>query len=279
MSIGPDSATGEQRLQLQAADGASAEVHLHGAHVTRWTPAGGKEALFLSDRSEFRDGAAIRGGVPVIFPQFASEGPLPKHGFARTRRWTLVEQRADAVRLRLQASSETLALWPHPFSLELQIAVGGDSLQLGLTVLNDGPQPFAFTAALHTYLLVSDIGSVSILGLQGLRYRDSAAQKDGLDAQQKLLRIQGEVDRIYFDAPPELELYGDRPLLHIAQSGFADTVIWNPGPEKGAALKDMEPDAWRRMLCVEAAAIGKPLQLAPGCSWSGSQTLRALAGA
>ena len=68
---------GLEKVVLRSRDGALAEVYLHGAHVTSWRPAGTREErLFLSERSEFRGGAAIRGGIPVIFPQFAAEGPL-----------------------------------------------------------------------------------------------------------------------------------------------------------------------------------------------------------
>ena len=84
-------------LTLRADDGATAEVHRHGAHVTSWRPMGeADDRLYLSARSEFSGAAAIRGGVPVIFPQFAAEGPLPKHGFARTTTWTLRDNRHDA---------------------------------------------------------------------------------------------------------------------------------------------------------------------------------------
>src|SRR5258705_11634652 len=77
-------------VKLRAADGATADVYLHGAHVTSWRPTpGDEERLFLSARSEFRPGTAIRGGIPVIFPQFAAEGPLVRHGFARTSEWRL----------------------------------------------------------------------------------------------------------------------------------------------------------------------------------------------
>ena len=99
----------------------SRDVYLHGAHVTSWKPARDHdERLFLSERSEFRAGAAIRGGIPVIFPQFAAEGPLPRHGFARTSEWTLDEVSAkagDAVAsLSLRDSAETRAIWNHAFS-------------------------------------------------------------------------------------------------------------------------------------------------------------------
>src|SRR5438132_247968 len=78
------------KVVLTAPDGASAEIYLYGAQVTSWIPAGSAERLFLSPRAEFRAGASIRGGTPVIFPQFSNQGSLPKHGFARLNSWELV---------------------------------------------------------------------------------------------------------------------------------------------------------------------------------------------
>ena len=50
-------------------------------------------------------------------------------------------------------------------------------------------------------------------------------------------------------------------------------VVWNPGAEKTAQLKDMPADDWRKMLCVEAALVFEPALLPPGEEWSGMQTL------
>ncbi len=82
------------------------------------------------------------------------------------------------------------------------------------------------------------------------------------------------MDRIYFDAGPVTVQEAQR-TLDVSAAGFPDVVVWNPGPVLGAALGDMEPDGYRRMLCVEAAAIGQAVVLGPGRSWTGSQTLRA----
>src|SRR5499427_4845923 len=71
---------------------AEAEIYLQGAHVARWTPRGQRPVLFLSSKSLFTPGMAIRGGVPVIFPWFGprAEGkPGPAHGFARISEWSL----------------------------------------------------------------------------------------------------------------------------------------------------------------------------------------------
>src|SRR5271165_4166927 len=74
-------------ISTAAAEG---EIYLQGAHVARWTPRGERSVLFLSSKSAFEPGKAIRGGVPVIFPWFGprSDGkPGPAHGLARTALW------------------------------------------------------------------------------------------------------------------------------------------------------------------------------------------------
>ncbi len=256
-------------------DGASAQVVTQGAHVTSWHTRDGVERLFLSQQSDFRAGAAIRGGVPIIFPQFAGLGPLPKHGFARTAQWQLHDSRMpDTVQFRLQDSDATRALWPHVFSAEYSVTLAGEALVLALSVRNTGAVPYSFTAALHTYLRVTDIEQVRLKGLQGLRYSDTAnGGRDCVEAD-PVLAIRGEVDRIYFSSkqPIILSEPGQRDVVCSA-TGFADTVVWNPGPEKAAALADLEPGGYRHMVCIEAAAIGAPITLAPQASWRGEQRL------
>lgn len=264
---------------LRAKDGASASMYTQGAHLSSWIPAGGKEQLFLSKNSEIRDGAAIRGGVPVIFPQFAGLGSLPKHGFARTAVWRLLrsgqtENGAAQAVFELQENIARLQVWPHVFRVELVVTVMADTLQMDFSVANSGDTAFAFSCALHTYLAVEDIADVRVSGLAGLRYWDTVSgQRDCLETTEAL-QISGEVDRIYTNVPAQLEMRQAGQTTLISSSGFPDAVIWNPGPEKGAALADLEAGGFARMLCVEAAAIMQPIQLAPGCLWSASQTIR-----
>lgn len=267
-------------VTVEAADGSVAQVTLHGGHVISWRPGGGAERLFLSSAAHFGPGTAIRGGVPVIFPQFAGEGPLPKHGFARTATWELIDLIEEAgtgratVRLGLRESAAALAIWPKAFGLELTVSVGGPTLTVTLRVTNSGADAFSFTGALHTYLRVADVTQTQLLGLIGVRYRDSALG-GVMEVQREASPTFGaEVDRIYFDAGP-VTVQEAQQALAVSADGFPDVVVWNPGPLLGAALGDMEPDGYRRMLCVEAAAIGQAVVLGPGESWTGSQTLRA----
>lgn len=270
-----------KRLVFRADDGAQAEVSPYGGQVLSWRPSGqAREQLFLSQHSEWQPGRAIRGGVPVIFPQFAALGDLPKHGFARVSEWALssagttAEGDGQAV-FRLLDSPATRALWPHAFAAELQLQVGGDALRIALRIENSGQQTFSFTAALHTYLRVDEIGLTRVAGLQGLRFRDAVSGESDCVEADDALAIQGEVDRIYFDSHRPILVSSPGNRLLIEASGFRDTVIWNPGAERARALPDMAPEDYKRMLCVEAAVAGAPIVLAAGEEWRGYQLLRA----
>jgi len=276
-------AGGLPKVAITAADGASVEIYLHGAHVTSWIPAGERDdRLFLSESSQFAPGAPIRGGVPVCFPQFADQGPLPMHGFARITAWELVESgRAGAgagfARLRLQDSDATRALWPHAFTIELSVTARGSTLVLAFAVTNTGSASFAFTTALHTYLRIADVQATRVRGLQGARYRDKVLQQDDLVETASELAIDREIDRVYRGIPAMLELREARRATIVHAAGFVDTVIWNPGAQKGATLADLEPGGYARMLCVEAAVASQAVTLQPQQTWRGGQTLTARA--
>src|SRR5687768_4196000 len=72
-------------------DRCEASVSSYGAQVATWTPAGHRPGLFLSPRTAWGGGKAIRGGIPVCWPWFGnrvadprpSDKPSPAHGFAR----------------------------------------------------------------------------------------------------------------------------------------------------------------------------------------------------
>ena len=259
--------------------GARAEIYLHGAHLTSWIPAGGVERLFLSRSSDFGPDASIRGGVPIIFPQFAQRGPLLSHGFARRSDWEIMraeERESSALAVfQLHDSAATRALWPHAFLAEMAVTVGGQSLELSLTIRNTGSEAFSFTSALHTYLRIQDIHSAAIVGLQGLRYFDTFTDQAEHTEQNSALSFEGETDRIYYQVPGALGLQEPARQLRVEQRGVPDVVTWNPWSLRGAALADLEPDGYLHMLCIEAALIHEPLNLEPGESWNGVQSLTA----
>ena len=277
-TIAPGSG-GLPKLTLVAPDGARAEVYLYGAHIVSWVPAGDQERLFLIRASAFRAGAPKRGGVPLVFPQFGTMGPLPLHGLVRLMSWEFAgaEVAGEGARatFRLADTEDSRRQWDHAFHAELFVAIGGSELSVTLAVTNAGAEPFDFTASFHTYLAVADITTTEVEGLAGLRYRDAAL--GGIEAYQDAAQVDfpGEVNRIYFDAPSEALVVEAGRTTVVQKAGFADTVVWNPGAAKCATMADLEPEDYLRFVCVEAAAVGMPIQLAPGERWQGTQILKA----
>ena len=238
--------------------------------------AGGVERLYLSPRAVLDGRAPIRAGVPVCWPQFSDRGPLPKHGFVRTRRWSAgrAELGEDDARLRLTLASDesTRALWPHEFQLELAVHLQPALLRVTLGVRNAGPAALSFTGALHTYLAVGDVATASVHGLEGRPVWDALTGDRGtID---KPLRFSGEFDRVVGAPAAPMQLRDGARALQVRQGGgWCDTVVWNPAAAKNATLADMPPDGWRSMLCIEAACVFEPVELAAGAHWQAWQEL------
>ena len=267
-------------IALNTPDGARAVISEFGAQVLSWMPSRGDERLYLSPAAVYDGSAAIRGGIPVCFPQFAGLGKLPKHGLIRTQRWIVAEQRAGddfaLVTLRIGESDKSFALWPHSFTAELTVVIEGGRLNVELELENTSHAPFAFTAALHTYLRVQEVENARLEGLYGHEYRDAAdhdrIKRDSGD----VLIVEAETDRVYHDVKRPLLLRDGGRSLGINAEGFPDVVVWNPWEDRCANLSDMPANGFRHMLCVEAAAARRRIELDAGESWVGRQTLIAL---
>ena len=263
-------------LRLNGQRGVSDIVSKQGAQLLSWVTADGRERLFLSDKAVFDGSVAIRGGVPVCFPQFSSLGDLPKHGFVRTRPWTVSAQRTgdDYALVTLECTDDetTRSLWPHSFVAELTVMLETDRIDLELAVTNTGGAPFEFTGALHSYLRVVQVEDVTLEGLHGHDYQDAVEEGRIVRETGTELIIEKEMDRAYHDVRRPQYLKAGNLSLGIQAQGFPDVVVWNPWVDRCAELKDMPADGWRHMLCVEAAAT-RPVSLPAGEEWYGRQTL------
>ena len=266
---------------LSHPSGSSADIYLNGAHVTSWIPAGGQEVLFMGKRATFAAGDPIRGGIPVIWPQFANLGGLPQHGFARKSEWQLVEtpdgenENQSSVTLQLTDDHRTRELFPYHFRTELKVSIDEKTLTVELSAFNTGDELFTFTAALHTYIAVADIRETAIRGFTGKWYLDKTQGGNETKDEAKKLVISDETDRVYLKAPKKVEVEdrGNGRRVEVRATGFKDAVVWNPWAEKVTGFIGLDTEDYLRMVCIEAAQIGSPVELKPGTSWSGAQTL------
>jgi glucose-6-phosphate 1-epimerase len=230
-----------------------------------------EDLLFLSQKSYYDEGKAIRGGIPVCWPWFgaaSSDPQRPNHGFVRNSLWTVLGAEAATdletkVKLGVMGSSKSEALWQQAFALELEISAG-KSLTLKLTTRNTGNDVFSITQPFHSYFQVGNIKQVKVLGLENSQYfdkLDKGAQKTQIGA----VTVSEEVDRIYTNVKKELiidDLAFARRIL-ISSTGNNTAVVWNPWMETTAKMADLEDDDYQRFICVEAGNVATDVVLIP----------------
>lgn len=139
-----------------ASAGFNAQIDPMGAQLFTLRDAAGRDLLWDGDP------AVWKGRAPILFPivgrlnggAYRHDGKtyeLPRHGFARTSLFTLVETAADRARFRLAASEETRAVYPFAFVLEILFALADATLTMTATVRNEGdelmPASFGFHPA------------------------------------------------------------------------------------------------------------------------------------
>jgi len=253
-------------------DWSTAEIYLHGAHITDFQKRGEAPLLFTSQFSRFTPDQPIRGGIPVIFPWFGAREGEPMHGFARVSEWELHEATAlpeGGVSLRFSLPDTAAgATWP-PFSANYVVTIT-DTLSLELIVTNgSADQNFSFENCLHTYFSVGDIDAVSITGLKGVEYLDKTENFAQKTETAEAIKISSEVDRIYCATTGTVEILDSklRRKIRIEKTGSASTVVWNPWVAKAQQMPDFGNEEYRRMVCVESGNVARNrIVLPPGKS-------------
>jgi glucose-6-phosphate 1-epimerase len=268
--------SGLARVQITAAFG-QGEMYLHGAQVTSWKPAGNEEVLFVSTKSRWEEGQAIRGGIPICFPWFRakSDDPhAPAHGFVRTKQWQLesiVEsengENANGVTVTMftQSDGHTRKWWPGEFRLVHRVTFGSE-LRLELVCMNTGTTPFPFEEALHTYNRIANIQDARLEGLDGVSYLDNT-ESNKEKTQRDDVIIASQTDSAYCNTQNEVDLLdaNKKRRIRLRKEHSLSTVVWNPWSEGAARLQDLGDGEWSRFLCVEASNIlDAAIQLAPG---------------
>ncbi|KAJ8459252.1 hypothetical protein OPV22_032178 [Ensete ventricosum] len=259
---------GLDKVVLREVRGSSAEVYLYGGHVTSWKNDHSEELLFLSTKAIFKPPKAIRGGIPICFPQFGSHGNLEQHGFARNRLWSIdtdpppfptVSSNKAFIDLIFKPSEDDFKIWPHSYEFRLRITLGpGGDLMLTSRIRNTDGKPFSFTFAYHTYFSVSDISEVRVEGLETLDYLDNLKAKERFTEQGDAITFESEVDKIYLGTPSKIAIldHEKKRTFVLRKDGLPDAVVWNPWEKKAKSMADFGDDEYKHMLCLPQWAAG-----------------------
>lgn len=224
----------------------SAKVALQGAHLFSWQPKHTKQdVLWTSEIEPFKKGSAIRGGVPICYPNFGGGldgNQMPFHGTARISPWTLLDYRVEPNGVYL------LFQWEQRAKLTMWL---GEQAELRFTQLDNAPSQLA----LHTYFNLAEISQTEVSGLP-TRCFDSLTQNEQVVENPR--KITENVDCIYTLEQPFsiVQDHGYLRQIEVEHQNASEIVLWNPWHKPTSAMSE---NGYRNMVCVETARIHRLL--------------------
>ncbi len=135
----------------------SAEIDPLGAQLSLLRDGQGRDLLWDGDP------AFWKGRAPVLFPIVGALAGgcyrlgshtyrLPRHGFARDRRFEVIESTGSSAEFELAADQATLELYPFRFSLRLRFELHGAKLAVTARLHNSGSPPMPASFGYHPAL-------------------------------------------------------------------------------------------------------------------------------
>jgi glucose-6-phosphate 1-epimerase len=242
-----------------------------GAQILYATLESGLELLYLSPLVDVYPDNPIRGGIPLMFPQFGDSGPLRKHGFVRDLQWNLVAETKDAEGKNLfyvlDVKATDFPEWPFDAALKFDVCLSLQMLSIGLSVQNTGAQAFTFTGGFHPYFAISSRKDIMLNGLEGLPFKDSFPGDNAYELNSDAL-----VERQYM-GNAEIRFYNGSHWLKITASGFDSWMVWNPGSVGATKISDLPDEDWDRFICIEPIILAEPKTVLPGDAFKGEMVV------
>jgi glucose-6-phosphate 1-epimerase len=267
--------TNKKTTITHSASGASCTIHDYGATVVSFKTGAGRECLFLSREAKLDDTKAIRGGIPLVFPQFGQPDPsMPQHGFLRNNLWmaqpeSVYDQENSAgITYSLAFSSDVKEAkggkWNETTELnctcEYNIQIEASKMTTTLEIKNTtaSTQAFDFQTLQHTYYMVDehaayDTSQCYVKGLEGYALHDKITDTKSTCGGDPVI-LEELTDRVYAP-PPGKDVVditvgvGGGQTIHMTATGTVDgtsvpvsCVVWNPWKENAAAMTDFGDD-------------------------------------
>jgi len=286
-----------------SASGASVSIHPFGATITSFKNGDGKEMLFVSRDAITNGTKAIRGGIPICFPQFGQpDKTYPQHGFMRNNYWTfLPDSKYDGtdgagcdfeIKLADVVNSRG-GKWDVGTTLnvtcKLSIKVDGSSMTNTMTMVNTGTEGFDFQALFHTYYSVGGGSSLDstkcfVKGLAGYAVTDKFTGAE-YTLGDDVVTIDCPTDRVYTPVGDTMDLdvffmAGPDNFVSVKANGSVDGtaipisgVVWNPHKENAEKMGDFGSDQYVDMICVEPGMLSNVPNLEGGKTASFTQVV------
>jgi glucose-6-phosphate 1-epimerase len=226
-----------------------------------------------------KSGIPRRGGVPILFPQFADHGPFAKHGFARNLEWECIErfddgglQEGTSSLYCLELAPNVVSGWDHHARLDFFTHISANELVLTLKVTNLGLSSFAWTGGLHPYFYVDDLLKARLFGLAGSTLIDRYDSRNTIDHCPSITFNDEPCECLYQSNLP-VRLETQERAMKLSSTGFSEWMIWNPGSVDSVHFADLPLGDWRHFICVEPVNVINPILIEPRKEFCGSLSI------
>jgi glucose-6-phosphate 1-epimerase len=252
-------------------DSNSVSVTLFGGHVYSWI-CGGIEQLYMSKSAVWDGKKALRGGIPVVFPQFGRPlDTMAQHGFARNYLWTIASTTEDEVVLELKDNDSSRSQFPHKFCLQYAVKLSPNKLSLSLKVHNlNADESFQCHTLLHSYFAINSQNAI-VTGFGPCKFVDKTSDMKEFPNEGETNAINKEIDRIYYGHESNVTITDDKKSLVVNHSANlddepfpTDVVLWNAWIDKCKSMGDLDDDAYLKYVCVEPGTVKDWVTLEPG---------------
>jgi glucose-6-phosphate 1-epimerase len=255
-----------------SSSGASCKIHDFGATVLSYQTGAGRECIFLSRDAKLDGTKAVRGGIPLVFPQFGQpDKAMPQHGFLRNNYWQVDESSAydnsDSAGITYSLEFKNVQAgkggkWDENTELNCTcfyaIKIEANKMTTTLEIMNTSTKPFNFQTLQHTYYMVDgnaafDASQCFVKGLEGYSVVDKVTNEEytvGADP----VTLAGLTDRVHNppagkDSVDVMIGVGSGKTLKLTATGIVDgapvpvsCVVWNPFKENAAKMGDFGDD-------------------------------------
>eukprot|EP00549_Striatella_unipunctata_P002133 CAMPEP_0118719242 /NCGR_PEP_ID=MMETSP0800-20121206/29341_1 /TAXON_ID=210618 ORGANISM="Striatella unipunctata, Strain CCMP2910" /NCGR_SAMPLE_ID=MMETSP0800 /ASSEMBLY_ACC=CAM_ASM_000638 /LENGTH=299 /DNA_ID=CAMNT_0006626539 /DNA_START=462 /DNA_END=1361 /DNA_ORIENTATION=+ len=298
----------ETKTIVHTKSGAKTTIHPCGACLMSYITSEGREVIFVSKLAKLDGSKAVRGGIPLVFPQFGQpDKSMPQHGFLRTNIWGLDESSLYDTEagaggnfvlplskvVKSRGGAWDIGTTKYDCVATFTIRITADTLTTKLTIDNTGNVPFDFQILYHTYYKIAggaalDKNVCYVKGLQGYDVHDKITGDQYEQGSDPISVDNLEVDRVYTPkagvANISLECgTGDDERIALEASGKVDgkdvaigCVVWNPYIAKSKATSDFGDEEYHDMICVEPGMIANVPTLEAEKKAEFTQTVTAL---
>lgn len=233
-----------------------AVISLYGGQVLEFNAKNKPPLLWLSPSVSFKEGTAIRGGIPVCAPWFGKHATFPlNHGFARTSYWkqhTILENLTGELVVTLTLEENELSKKYQYFNFKMTLVITlSDSLSVSFDFENNSQDVQTCEWAFHSYLAVNNCHETTVSGLEGLKYHDKTIDNK-LCTLTSVQTFSGEIDRCFVDGSSTQKITNEHQT-HVTGKNCDSVIVWSPGQQLASNMNDISE--YEKFVCVERGAV------------------------